>query len=157
MADKWLRLGNPWEITRPEIDFDIGFAGHTEPYTDANGRCRVRWIPGRVIRGTAHDTPIPGYRVNTANLLRLWSAQAVNSFDFASFNVGDYYGAVEEKVASETISKVLYPNDSALRGKQLRLEQQYFLVSCALQDMMRIHLQTAPDPSRFQANSKRCR
>ena len=148
-ADKWLRLGNPWEITRPEIAFDIGFAGHTEPYTDANGRCRVRWIPGRVVRSTAHDTAIPGYRVNTANLLRLWSAQAVNSFDFASFDVGDYYGAVEEKVASETISKVLYPNDSAVRGKQLRLEQQYFLVSCALQDMMRIHLQTAPDPSRF--------
>ncbi len=149
IADKWLRLGNPWEIPRPEIAINVGFGGRTEPYTDENGRCRVRWIPARVVKGIAHDTPILGYKVNTANLLRLWSAEAVHSFDFESFNVGDYYGAVEEKVASETISKVLYPNDTALQGKQLRLEQQYFFVSCALQDMVRIHLQTAPDLSRF--------
>ena len=149
MTDKWLRLGNPWEIPRPEIAFNVGFGGRTEPYTDANGRYRVRWTPGRVVRGVAHDTPILGYRVNTANLLRLWSAEAVNSFNFEAFNVGDYYGAVEEKVASETISKVLYPNDTALPGKQLRLEQQYFFVACALQDMIRIHRQTAPDLSGF--------
>ncbi len=149
MADKWLRLGNPWEIPRPEITINVGFGGHTEPYTDENGRYRVRWIPARLVKGIAHDTAILGYQVNTANLLRLWSAEAVNSFDFESFNIGDYYAAVEEKVASETISKVLYPNDTALQGKQLRLEQQYFLVSCALQDMIRIHLQTAPDVSRF--------
>jgi starch phosphorylase len=101
------------------------------------------------VQGIAHDTPILGYRVDTANLLRLWSAQAVESFDFEAFNVGDYYRAVENKVASETISKVLYPNDAALQGKQLRLEQQYFFVSCALQDMVRIHMQTAPDVSSF--------
>src|SRR5215475_10029773 len=101
IADKWLRLGNPWEIPRPEIAINVGFGGHTEPYTDANGHYRVRWIPARFVKGIAHDTAILGYRVNTANLLRLWSAEAVNSFDFASFNVGDYYGAVEEKVASE--------------------------------------------------------
>src|SRR5262249_60177350 len=88
-------------------------------------------------------------RVNTANLLRLWSAEAVNSFDFESFNVGDYYGAVDEKAAAETISKVLYPNDTASQGKQLRLEQQYFFVSCALKDMIRIHRQTAPDLAGF--------
>ncbi len=149
VADKWLRLGNPWEIPRPEIAFNIGFGGHTEQYDDKKGRVRVRWVPARVVRGIAHDTPILGYRVNTANLLRLWSAEAVNSFDFESFNVGDYYGAVAEKVASETISKVLYPNDSALQGKQLRLEQQYFFVSCALQDMLRIHRQTVANLSRF--------
>src|SRR5262245_4115148 len=149
VSDRWLRLGNPWEIPRPEIAFNVGFGGQTEPYTDENGRVRVRWKPARIVRGVAHDTPILGYRVNTANLLRLWSAEAVNSFDFEAFNVGDYYGAVEEKVASETISKVLYPNDAALPGKQLRLEQQYFFVCCALQDMMRIHLQTAPDLTRF--------
>ena len=149
MTDKWLRLGNPWEIRRPEIAIPVGFGGHTEAYTDQNGRYRVRWIPARVVKGIAYDTPILGYRVNTANLLRLWSAEAVNSFDFESFNIGDYYGAVEEKVASETISKVLYPNDTARQGKQLRLEQQYFFVSCALQDMVRIHLQTAPDVSGF--------
>ncbi len=149
MADKWLRLGNPWEIPRPEIAINVGFGGHTETYTDENGRCRVRWIPARLVKGIAYDTAILGYRVNTTNLLRLWSAEAVNSFDFESFNTGDYYAAVEEKVASETISKVLYPNDTALRGKQLRLEQQYFLVSCALQDMIRIYLQKGRDVSDF--------
>jgi len=149
MADKWLRLGNPWEIPRPEIVVNVGFGGRTQPYTDEYGRYRVRWIPARVVKGIAHDTPILGYRVNTANLLRLWSAEAVNSFDFESFNVGDYYGAVEEKIASETISKVLYPNDIPFQGKQLRLEQQYFFVSCALQDMVRIHLQRAPDVTGF--------
>ena len=149
VADKWLRLGNPWEIPRPEIAMTVGFGGHTEHFTDENGRYRVRWTPQRLVKGVAHDTPILGFRVNTANMLRLWRAEAVNSFDFQSFNTGDYYGAVEEKVGSETISKVLYPNDSGFEGKQLRLEQQYFLVSCALQDMMRIHLQTTPDPSHF--------
>jgi glycogen phosphorylase len=149
MADRWLRLGNPWEIRRPEIAVNVGFGGHTEAYADENGRYRVRWIPARVVKGIAHDTPMLGYRVNTANLLRLWSAEAVKSFDFESFNIGDYYGAVVEKVASETISKVLYPNDAALQGKHLRLEQQYFFVCCALQDMARIHLQTAADLSRF--------
>jgi starch phosphorylase len=149
LTDKWLRLGNPWEIVRPEIAIPVGLSGYTQSYTDENGRHRVRWIPARVVKGIAHDTPILGYQVNTANLLRLWSAEAVNSFDFESFNTGDYYGAVEEKVASETISKVLYPNDTALQGKRLRLEQQYFFVSCALQDMVRIHLQTARDVSRF--------
>ena len=143
VTDKWLRLGNPWEIPRPEIAALVGFGGYTESYTDEKGRNRTRWIPARLVRGIGYDTPIPGYRVNTTNLLRLWSAEAVESFDFESFNVGDYYGAVEQKVASETISKVLYPNDTALQGKRLRLEQQYFFVTCALQDMMRIHLQTS--------------
>ena len=149
IADKWLRLGNPWEIRRPETAFNIGFGGHTEAYSEDNGRYRVRWIPARVVKGVAHDTPILGYHVNTANMLRLWSAEAVDSFDLEAFNTGDYYGAVEDKVSSETISKVLYPDDTVLKGKQLRLEQQYFLVACALQDMVRIHRQTAPDLSRF--------
>jgi glycogen phosphorylase len=144
-ADKWLRLGNPWEIPRPEIAFEVGFGGHTERYTGEDGRPRVRWVPGRLVKGIAYDTPILGYRVNTANLLRLWSAEAVNSFDFESFNVGNYYGAVQEKVASETISKLLYPNDNSAQGKQLRLEQQYFFVSCAIRDMIRIHMQTVAD------------
>ena len=142
-TDKWLRYGNPWEIARPEIAFDVKLGGRTEHYTDANGRYRVRWIPGRVVRGVAYDTPILGFRVGNANLLRLWSAQAVESFDFQAFNVGDYYGAVERKVDSENLTKVLYPNDEPAAGKRLRLEQQYFFVSCALQDMMRIHLQGA--------------
>ena len=140
MTDKWLRFGNPWEIVRSDVAFDVAFGGRTEASTDADGRYRVRWIPSKVVRGVAYDTPVPGYRAATTNLLRLWKAEAAESFDFDAFNVGDYYGAVTEKVASETISKVLYPNDEPEAGKQLRLEQQYFFVSCSLQDMIRLHL-----------------
>ncbi len=145
ITDKWLHLGNPWEIAHPEIAFAVGLGGSTEWYRDEEGRGRVRWIPSEVVRGEACDTPILGYRVGNANLLRLWRAEATESFDFQAFNVGDYWGAVEEKVSSETISKVLYPNDEPAAGRRLRLAQQYFFVSCSLQDMIRLHLQTAPD------------
>jgi starch phosphorylase len=139
MTDKWLRFGNPWEIVRTEVAFDVKLGGRTEHYRDEQGRFRVRWIPGKVITGVACDTPVPGYRVSTTNLLRLWKAEAAESFDFNAFNVGDYYGAVHQKVESETISKVLYPNDEPKAGKALRLEQQYFFVSCSLQDMLRLN------------------
>ncbi len=139
-TDKWLRLGNPWEIERPEIAFEVNWGGHTEAVYDREGRYRVKWVPQRVVKGVAYDTPILGYRVNSVNLLRLWSAHAVESFDFEAFNVGDYYGAVDEKIISETISKVLYPNDEPAMGKVLRLAQQYFFVSCSLQDLIRFHL-----------------
>jgi starch phosphorylase len=137
-TDKWLRYGNPWEVVRPEWSREVKLGGHTETYTDEKGRYRVRWVPSREVLGVPYDTPILGYQVNTANTLRLWKAEAIESFDFEVFNQGNYYGAVEEKVASENISKVLYPNDEKLAGKQLRLEQQYFFVSCSLQDMFRI-------------------
>src|SRR5437867_119877 len=140
LTDKWLRLGNPWEIPRPEIVFDVKFGGRTEGY-EQDGQHRIRWIPDRVVRGTAFDTPVLGYRVNTVNLLRLWKAEATESFDFQAFNVGNYYGAVLEKVVSENITKVLYPNDESPQGKQLRLQQQYFFASCALQDILRIYRQ----------------
>jgi starch phosphorylase len=140
VTDKWLRFGNPWEIPRSEITFDVKFGGHTENYYDADGCLRVRWYPDRVVKGVAYDTPILGYKVNTCNTLRLWKAEACESFDFEAFNVGDYYGAVHEKLFSENITKVLYPNDEPIAGKQLRLEQQYFFVSCSLQDMIRMHL-----------------
>ena len=149
ITDKWLRLGNPWEIPRPEVSFEIKFGGHTETYRDDRDRNRTRWIPHHVVRGVPYDTPILGYKVNTANLLRLWRAEAVESFDFRAFNTGDYYGAVMQKMTSENITKVLYPNDERPEGKRLRLEQQYFFVSCSLQDMMRIHLQTAKDLKGF--------
>jgi len=149
ITDKWLRLGNPWEIPRPEIAYSVGLGGRTEPYVDDTGRYCVRWIPDRVIVGTPHDTPVLGYAVNNANLLRLWRAEAAESFDFQAFNVGDYYGAVEEKVVSENITKVLYPNDGPAAGKQLRLEQQHFFVSCSLQDMIRLYLQRATTLDRF--------
>lgn len=139
VTDKWLSPGNPWEIRRPEISFDVFFGGHTETNYDSKGKLQVKWIPNRVVKGIAYDTPVVGYNVGTADLLRLWRAEATESFDFDAFNVGDYYRAVEEKVASETITKVLYPNDTINKGKQLRLEQQYFFVSCSLQDMLRIN------------------
>ena len=138
-TDKWLRQGNPWEVVRPEYTYPVGFGGHTEPYEDEHGRYRVRWHPDEMVKGVAYATPIPGYKVNNMNLLRLWGAEASETFDFASFNVGDYYGAVERKVASETLTKVLYPNDEPAQGKELRLLQQYFLVSCSLQDLLRLH------------------
>jgi starch phosphorylase len=138
VTDKWLRFGNPWEIVRSEITFDVKFGGRTEPCADEQGRYRVRWVPEKVVKGVAYDTPVPGYRAPTTNLLRLWKAEATESFDFQAFNVGDYYRAVDEKVISETISKVLYPNDEPEVGKQLRLAQQYFFVSCSLQDMIRL-------------------
>jgi starch phosphorylase len=140
VTDKWLRLGNPWEICRPEFVYQVGYGGRTEPGEDEQGRYRVRWIPHRMVKGIAYDTPVAGYRSGMTDLLRLWKSEAVESFDFQAFNVGDYYQAVDEKVVSETISKVLYPNDEPAIGKRLRLAQQYFFVSCSLQDMLRIHL-----------------
>jgi glycogen phosphorylase len=137
-TDKWLRFGNPWELARPEWAVSVKFGGTTEHYIDDQERPRVRWMPHKVVHGVPYDTLILGYRTNTTNTLRLWSAEAPESFDFAAFNSGDYYGAVNQKVTSENLSKVLYPNDEQLRGKELRLEQQYFFVSCSIQDMFRV-------------------
>ncbi len=118
-TDPWLARGNPWEVIRPEWSYPVVIGGHT-------------------VIGVAYDTPILGYGVRTANTLRLWSARAPEDFDFASFNAGDYTRAVLHKVQSETLSKVLYPNDEMEQGKRLRLSQQIFFVSCSLQDMFRI-------------------
>ena len=142
LSDRWLHPGNPWEIKKADLSCDVGFGGHTEIYHCEQNYRRTRWIPARVITGIPYDTTIPGYKVNNMNLLRLWSAEAPISFDFADFNTGDYYGAVEDKIKAETITKVLYPNDEQFQGKQLRLEQQFFFVSCSLQDMIRTHLFT---------------
>ena len=150
-TDEWLHLGNPWEIARPEITYQVSLGGCTEPYEDDRGRYRVRWLPHRMVKGVAYDTPILGYRVNTCNALRLWKAEAIESFEFEAFNVGDYYGAVDQKIFSENITKVLYPNDEPIQGKQLRLEQQYFFVSCSLQDMLHVHKLIDGDLSRFSS------
>jgi starch phosphorylase len=139
-TDKWLRLGNPWEICRPEDSYLVNFEGHTEHYQDKEGNFKVRWIPGKVAKGVCYDTPICSYKGKAVNVLRLWKSEAVESFDFEAFNRGNYYEAVDEKVLSETVSKVLYPNDEPEVGKRLRLAQQYFFVSCSLQDMIHIHL-----------------
>ncbi len=149
LTDKWMRYGSPWGIIRPKIGFSVKFGGHTEGYKDEHGRYRVKWVPSSVVNGIADDYPVLGYKVNNANLLRLWRSQACESFDFQAFNVGDYYGAVNEKVIAENITKVLYPNDEPEAGKELRLKQQYFFVSCSLQDMIRIFLQMEADLTRF--------
>jgi starch phosphorylase len=140
VTDKWLRFGNPWEIVHSDVTYDVQFGGTTRQSVGADGRLRVDWLPAKAVKGVAYDTPVPGYRTSTTNMLRLWKAEAIESFNFDAFNVGDYYGAVEEKVLSETISKVLYPNDEPAAGRRLRLAQQYFMVSCSLQDMVRLHL-----------------
>jgi len=114
ITDKWLKGGWPWELVQ-----------------------RVRWLPSEQAIGIPHDVPVLGYRVNTCNRLRLWKAEAAEAFDFHAFNSGDFYGAVEQKVSSETLSKVLYPNDGNDAGRRLRLMQQFFFVSCSLQDMLR--------------------
>lgn len=143
--DKWLRFGNPWEIRRPELTVEVKFGGHTEAYSDDKGNYRVRWIPERKVLGTPYDTPVPGYNNNTANTLRLWRASASEDFNFQVFDSGNYVGSVTDKIFSENISKVLYPNDNTSQGKQLRLEQQYFFVSCSLQDIITIHRRIHPN------------
>ncbi len=137
VTDKWLKGGWPWELPQPDEACFVGFGGRTESYIDDEGNYRSRWIPAEHAIGIPHDVPVLGYRVNTCNRLRLWRADATESFDFYAFNIGDYYGAVEEKVGSETLSKVLYPNDGTDEGRRLRLKQQHFFVSCSLQDMLR--------------------
>jgi starch phosphorylase len=149
ITDKWLRNGNPWEIARPEIAYEVGFGGRTESVTDKQGRLRVRWIPETEVKGVAYDTPIPGYRVDHCNILRLWKAEAIESFNFAAFNHGDYYRAVQDKMQSENITKVLYPNDELFAGKELRLKQQFFFTSCSLQDMLAIHRFLGGAPGTF--------
>jgi glycogen phosphorylase len=137
ITDKWLKGGWPWELPRPDQACTVGFGGHTETYRDGQGCLRVRWVPAQLAVGIPHDVPVLGYRVNTCDRLRLWKAEASESFDFYAFNIGDYYGAVEEKVGSENLTKVLYPNDGTGEGRRLRLKQQHFFVSCSLQDMVR--------------------
>ncbi|HUU85317.1 MAG TPA: glycogen/starch/alpha-glucan phosphorylase [Phycisphaerae bacterium] len=134
--DDWLRLGNPWEIARPEHTFRVQFYGRTERYTDALGRQRVRWVDTRDILAMPFDTPIPGYGNNTVNTLRLFSAKSTREFELDYFNHGDYVRACEDKFRTENITKVLYPKDDFYQGRELRLKQEYLLVSGALQDVL---------------------
>ncbi|NVB77751.1 MAG: glycogen/starch/alpha-glucan phosphorylase [Kofleriaceae bacterium] len=134
-TDRWLRHGFPWEIRRYDVEHTIGFGGHTE-----HGTHGVRWIPERFVKGVPYDIPIAGYGTPTTNFLRLWSAVAAEEFDLGAFQVGEYWRAVDGKIRSENLTKVVYPNDASPPGKQLRLEQQYFFVSCALQDCIRLLL-----------------
>ena len=137
ITDKWLKGGWPWEVVYPYQSCRVGFGGSTRTYHDREGRLRVCWEPAEYALGIPHDVPVLGYGVNTCGRLRLWRAVAAESFDFCAFNSGDYHAAVEDKVNSETLSKVLYPNDGTDAGRRLRLKQQHFFVSCSLQDMLR--------------------
>ncbi len=155
VTDAWLRNGNPWELPRPALRYPVNLSGRTEHFIDGQGVARVKWIPEYTVYGVAYDTPILGYGVNNVNLLRLWKSEARELFDFQAFNMGDYYGAVNEMVVAENLSKVLYPNDEPEAGKELRLKQQYFFVSCSLQDMLRMTLRDVRElkflPDKFVA------
>ncbi len=139
-ADDWLRFPNPWEFPRPEYLLKVSFGGRVEEYRDAKGEPRSRWVDTSDVLAMAYDTPVPGYGNNTVNTMRLWRSIPREEFDLEDFNVGDYVGAVERRVMSENITRVLYPNDNFYLGKELRLKQQYFLVSATLQDAIRRHL-----------------
>ncbi len=136
IPDGWLQSGYPWEIRRSHINYPVRFYGKVIDEPEEKGGSKRRWVETEQARAVAFDVPISGYSNETVNTLRLWSARAVRDFDLASFNRGDYLQAVMDKQRVETISKVLYPNDQAFSGKELRLKQQYFFVSASLQDMI---------------------
>lgn len=135
--DHWLSLGNPWEIFRRELNYRVKFGGRVESYFDAKNKLNFRWVDTEDVIAVGYDIPVPGYKTDTVNNLRLWAARATDEFSFKDFNAGNYVGAVESKNLSENISKVLYPNDTYTQGKYLRLRQQYFFVSASLQDIIR--------------------
>jgi glycogen phosphorylase len=157
--DHWMRDGNPWELERPEYTQRVHFGGHTEFRKDDAGKLRVQWVDTHDVLAVPFDTPIPGYRNNTINTLRLWKAAATDEFDLGEFNAGDYPGSVAAKNAAEHITMVLYPNDASECGKELRLRQQYFLASASIKDVMRewirLHghdFSTFADKNCFQLN-----
>ncbi len=155
--DNWLRYGNPWEIERPEFQIPVNFGGHVIN-EHVNGRLMPRWIPAETVMGIPYDFPIAGYGNNTVNNLRLWTARAVEEFDLEFFNNGDYIKAYERKTLSENITKVLYPNDLLVQGRELRFKQQYLFISCSIQDIIRRFkvynqdLRTFPDKVAIQLN-----
>lgn len=140
LPENWLKYGNPWEIARPEYGMPVKFYGRVKTTVGADGSTRIEWIDTQDVIGIPYDTPIGGYRNNTVNTLRLWSARSSKEFDLKYFQDGDYLKAVEEKNRSENLSKVLYPNDQIYQGQELRLKQQYFFVSCSIQDIIRRYL-----------------
>jgi starch phosphorylase len=148
--DHWLRDGNPWELERPEHMRRVQFHGRTETYADAEGRRHTRWVDSHDVLAVPYDIPVPGFKNDTVNVLRLWSAAATDVFDLGEFNAGSYPESVAKKNAAENITMVLYPNDASENGKELRLRQQYFLASASLQDVLaRWEMLHGRDFSRF--------
>lgn len=136
-GDDWLRRGNPWEIARHEYTVPVRFFGRVEMRPGPDGHSVAHWVDAKTVLGVPFDMPVIGYKNNTVNTLRLWSARASREFNFQVFNDGDYRRAVEEKALTESISKVLYPNDQSAEGRELRLKQQYFFVACSIADILR--------------------
>jgi len=138
--DEWLGFGNPWELQRPEVVYQVNFGGHVEHVADSKGRDRAFWTPGETVQAVAYDTPIVGWRGKHVNALRLWSARAPDPLLIDVFNTGDYLGATAHEARAEAICKFLYPNDESAAGRELRLRQEYFFVSASLQDLVKRHL-----------------
>src|SRR5574340_336090 len=147
--EEWLRFGSAWEIPRGDACVPVSFYGRTEHGVDGKGRLQVRWVDARHVLGMPYDVPITGHGNQTVNTLRLWRARASQELDLADFNAGDYLAAVADKDLSENISKVLYPNDLTVMGKELRLQQQYFFVCCSIHDIVNRHLKMHEDFSDF--------
>jgi len=143
IPDYWLKLGYPWEIAHPEFSFPVQFEGRVESRPGPHGS-EWHWVDTKAVVGMPYDLPMVGYSGHTVNTLRLWSAKAAEEFDLDDFNRGSYVDAVANKVLAENLTKVLYPNDNVFEGKELRLKQQYFFVSCSIQDILR----------RFKADNK---
>ena len=154
VTDNWLHGDWPWELAQPDESVLVGFGGRVENYISDRDNYRVRWVPAETVVAVPYDVMQLGYRVDCCNRLRLWRADATEIFDFYAFNIGDYMGSVEQGVQSETISKVLYPNDGTDDGKILRLKQQFFFVSASLHDMIRnlekCHVPLEEFPNRYQ-------
>lgn len=156
-TETWLDFGNPWEFERPEVAYRIGFGGGVLTLDEAGGSRQV-WQPQETVRAIAYDTPVVGWRVAAVNTLRLWRARAEENLQLDRFNAGDHFGAVAGEVRAESISRVLYPADDTEAGQELRLRQEYFLVSASLQDLLdrhqRLHgdLQTLPQQVAIQLN-----
>ena len=138
--ENWLRYGNPWEFPRPEVLYPVKFHGRVVEYHDADGRIGHEWTETEDVMMMAYDTPVPGYKTNTVNNMRLWTAKSTREFDLRYFNAGNYIKAVQEKNESENLTRVLYPDDTTEMGKELRLKQQYCFVSASLQDILRRYL-----------------
>ena len=155
--DNWLRFGNPWEIERPESQFEVHFGGRVV-IEGKNDRLRARWVDYETVLGIPYDNPIPGYGNNTVNNLRLWEAKSTEDFNLTFFNTGDYMKAYEAKTLTENITKVLYPNDNIEQGRELRFKQQYFFIACSLHDIVRrfkadgSEIHTFPDKVAIQLN-----
>lgn len=156
--DEWLKLGNPWEFARPEYAVRVKFGGHTDMFHDEHGRLLIRWVDTDDVFAMPYDIPVPGYKNDIVNTLRLWSARGTEEFDFRYFNDGNYERAVYNKVLSENISKVLYPNDNVSHGKELRLKQEYFFTAASIADILRRfkmenkYLRDLPEKAAIQLN-----